>query len=94
MENTMTTKKFANEYGEEITVTVKNNEIWVLHGDISNKQFVFTPIVKIAEGTLIPPSNKIKDGTVILSGGQIISVDEYNKILAAARELGYLEHEG
>lgn len=90
----MTTKKFANEYGEEITVTVKNNEIRVLHGDISNKQFVFTPIVKFAEGTLKPLSNKIKDGTVILSGGQIISVDEYNKILAAARELGYKEHEG
>ena len=89
----MTTKKFANEYGEEITVTVKNNEIWVLHDDIGDEPFIFTPILKIAEGTIMPPSQKSAEGTVILSGGQIISVDEYNKILAAARELGYQEQE-
>ena len=89
----MSTKKIANEYGEEITVYVLYNEIWVLHGDISNEPFVFVPIVKIAEGTIMTPSNKSDDGSVILSGGQIVSTDEYNKILAAARELGYKEQE-
>jgi len=87
----MSIKKFKNETGEEITVYVLYNEIWVLHGDISNEPFVFTPIVKIAEGTSMPPSNKSKNGSVSLSGGQIVSTDEYNKILAAARELGYKE---
>ena len=89
----MSIRRFTNERGEEITVYVLNNEIWVLHGDISNEPFIFTPIVKIAEEITMPPSNKSNDGSVILSGGQIVSTDEYNKILAAARELGYQERE-
>lgn len=90
----MSIRKFTNDYGEEITVYVLYNEIWILHGDISNEPFIFTPIVKIAEGTIVPPSKKSDDEPVILSGGQIISTAEYNKILAAARELGYKEQEG
>jgi len=89
----MSIKKFTNEYGEEITVYVLYNEIWVLHGDISNEPFIFTPIVKIAEGTITPLSNKSDDGSVVLSGGQIVSTDEYNKILTAAHELGYKDQE-
>ena len=89
----MSIKKFKNEHGEEITVYVLYNEIWILHGDISNEPFIFIPIVKIAEEITMPPSNKSDDGSVILSGGQIVSTDEYNKILAAARELGYKEQE-
>lgn len=90
----MSIKKFTNEHGKEITVYVLDNEIWVLHGDITNEPFIFKPIVKIAEGTIMLSSNKSDDGSVILSGGHIVSTDEHNKILAAARELGYQEQEG
>lgn len=89
----MSTKTFKNEYGEQITVEVKRNKIWVKHDDVNeNRRFLLQLFLRLESGKFTVANQAEADepgGIVILKNRVILSSREYDEILRVAHELGY-----